>query len=198
MPSAAAIQQYLLGAWRLMFGRADGMRLLDTSVDGFWDSFWAIAFAFPALALGWAAFASDMPADVYGSRPSIILRLLVTDLAEWLVPIAGLAVVARPLGIADRFVHYVVASNWATALVVWLTLPLPLLRFAMPGGGELLTAISLCVFIATLVLSWRLTNASLNKGPGVATAVMAGVLAFSIFLSLWLETALGLYVAPAG
>ena len=35
----------LTGAWRLMLGKADGLRLLDLSADGFWNSFFAIVVA---------------------------------------------------------------------------------------------------------------------------------------------------------
>lgn len=32
----AEIQSGLAGAWRLMTGRADGLKLLNLSADGFW------------------------------------------------------------------------------------------------------------------------------------------------------------------
>ena len=49
MPSGDDIQAYLAGAWRLMMGKPDGVRALDVSADGFWNSFFAILVAFPAL-----------------------------------------------------------------------------------------------------------------------------------------------------
>ena len=69
MPSVEDIQQYMTGAWRLMLGKPDGMRLLDISVDGFWNSFFAIIVALPALAASWIAVANDITqlADM-GSR----------------------------------------------------------------------------------------------------------------------------------
>ena len=45
MLSADETQSALLGAWRLMLGKADGFRLLDLSADGFWNSFFAIVVA---------------------------------------------------------------------------------------------------------------------------------------------------------
>ena len=52
MPPAEDIQRQMLGAWRMMTGRRDGMRLLDLSVDGFWNSFFAIVVAAPVLSAG--------------------------------------------------------------------------------------------------------------------------------------------------
>ncbi len=62
MPSAEEIQLYLTGAWRMMMGKADGLRLLDLSADGFWNSFFAIVIALPALIVGWVGVANELSA----------------------------------------------------------------------------------------------------------------------------------------
>ena len=38
----------------------DGLRLLDLSVDGFWNSFFAIVIALPPLAVSWVGAANDL------------------------------------------------------------------------------------------------------------------------------------------
>lgn len=202
MPSIREIQQYFLGAWRLMFGRQDGLRLLDTSADGFWDSFFAMVVALPPLVIGWVAVANDLgqAPDIYGGKPSIVVRLAIAEFGEWVLPLVVLALAARSAGIADRVVHYVVASNWATAVLLWVTLPLPLLQFVLPTDSGLITFAALAVFVVSIVFNWRLTNATLNKGAATATVVTAGIVAVTIIVSLVLNSALGLYVsaAPAG
>ena len=167
MPSVEDIQQYMTGAWRLMLGKPDGMRLLDISVDGFWNSFFAIIVALPALAASWIAVANDITelADM-GSRLSIVLRFAVVDIGAWVLPLGALALVARPAGIADRLVHYVVATNWGSALLVWLMLPPALLKLFFPAAQDVSAALSLLLFLASMVLSWRLTNAAIGKGAG--------------------------------
>ena len=60
MPRVEEIQQYLTGAWRMMMGKPDGIRLLDISADGFWNSFFAIAIALPALIAGWVTLANTL------------------------------------------------------------------------------------------------------------------------------------------
>src|SRR5690554_1689658 len=101
MPPIERIQQYLTGAWRMMMGKPDGLRLLDLSADGFWNSFFAIVVALPALMVGWTGIASELGAspDLYGGRFSILLRLAVVDLGAWVLPLAGLALVAPQAGI---------------------------------------------------------------------------------------------------
>jgi hypothetical protein len=194
MPSIEEIQQYLTGAWRMMTGKPDGLKLLDISADGFWNSFFAIVVALPALIVGWASVANEIAAEpaVTASRFSLLLRLAFVDLSTWVLPLAALALAARPAGIADRFVHYVVSSNWGSALIVWIMLPPALLRLVVPGAAELATIVSLGLFGVTLVLGWRLTNAAIGRGPGVATGVFAGMFVASLIVLFVLQTLFGL------
>lgn len=193
MLSSAEIRQYFAGVWQMMMGRAEGMKKLDLSVDGFWNSFFAIIVALPALTVGWVAVANDAPEAVtFGMRFSLLIRLFVADIGAWLVPLGLLGLAARPVGIANRFVHYVVASNWASALFAWVMLPVALLRLLAPGLAELTTLLALILFLATLVLSWRLTVVAIARGPGLGTAVFFSMLAASLVALVLLQTMLGL------
>lgn len=193
MPNAAEIQRGLTGAWRMMMGRADGLAQLDISADGFWGSFVAIPIAAPALLVGWTGVANQIIAtDEAVGTLSLLARFALVDLASWLLPLVGLAVVARAAGIADRYPHYVIATNWASALIVWIMLPPALLRLFAPQAAELADLISLGLFLATLVLSWRLTNVAIGKGGGVATAVFTGMIGASLFVLFGMQDLLGL------
>jgi hypothetical protein len=194
MPPAEDIQQYLTGAWRLMMGKPDGLRLLDISADGFWNSFFAIVLALPALAASWIAVANDVSqaADIAEGRLSILLRLALVDLGAWVLPIGALVLAARPAGIADRLVHYVVATNWGTALIVWFMLPAALVRLFAPSAGDLAGVVSLILFLASLVLSWRLTNAAIGKGAVIGSAIFAAMFFASLAVLFALQSLLGL------
>ena len=194
MPAIEDIQRYLTGVWGMMTGRPDGIRLLDLSADGFWNSFFAIAVALPALFVGWAGFANELGAepDVFGHPASILLRVALVDVGTWLLPLALLGIVAPWAGIADRFVHYVVASNWASALLIWLMLPATLLRLLAPSLQGLAEMLSLVLFAVSIALTWRLTNAAIGKGAWIATAVFAGMFAASLVILFVLQGAFGL------
>lgn len=193
MPDATEIQRNFTGAWRLMMGRSDGMRLLDTSAEGFWDSFFAIVVAAPALAVGWIASANDFHGfDAGASRMSIVLRLAIIDLAVWVVPVIALMLVVHRVGLADRFSHYVVSNNWASALLVWMMLPPSILRLVAPSTADFASLLSLVFFIGSMVLSWRQTNAALNKGPAVATALYVGMFVCALGVLIVLQSLLGL------
>jgi hypothetical protein len=195
MPSLDEILRYFAGAWRMMNGRADGLRAFDISADGFWASFFAIPVALPALFVGWVAVATELGREpaIWGNPGSIIARLAVVDIASWVLPLAGLAFAARPAGIAGRFAHYVIASNWGAALLVWAMLPVSVLRLAA-GESEAATLLTVVLFLLTLVLSWRLTNVAIAKGPGVATGVFSAVLFSSLLVLFTLQALFGLTV----
>ena len=151
MPSSDEIQHYLTGAWRMMMGKADGLRLLDLSADGFWNSFFAIVVALPALIVGWVGVANELSAIPRASAAASrsLLRLAAVDLAPGSCRWSALPLVAPRAGIGDRFVHYVVASNWGSALIVWMMLPAALLRLFLPSTNE----------FAVLLLSLALVRA---------------------------------------
>lgn len=193
MPPAEAIQHYLLGAWRMMNGRADGLRMLDLSADGFWTSFYAIAIALPAMLVGWVAVAADFSVlDPDSTRLSLVLRLAMVDLTVWVLPLVALALIAPRLGIAGRFVHFVVASNWSSAIIVWMMLPPALLQLFLPEAEDVATLISLVLFLAAQVFSWRLTNVAIDKGPAMATGVFAGMFIAMLFVLFGMQDLLGL------
>jgi hypothetical protein len=195
MPSAAEIQRYLTGAWRLMTGKPDGLLMLDISADGFWNSFFAIVVALPPLFVGWIGMANEITAEpAAGSRLSILLRLAAIDLSAWVLPLAALALAAPLAGIGARFVHYVVASNWGSALIIWLMLPAALLRLISPSSSDLASLLSIGLFGLSMVLTWRLTNVVIGRGPAIGTAVFAGMFIASLAVLFLLQAVLGIYI----
>ncbi|WP_315925885.1 transporter [Mesorhizobium sp. SP-1A] len=195
MLSAEETQASLAGAWRLMFGKADGFRLLDLSADGFWNSFFAMAVAAPALVVGWVGIADEIgDADAVAGRFGLVLRLAAVDLGSWVLPLIVLALVASRIGIGGRFVHYVVASNWTSAIIAWLMLPAALVRLFVSAGSQVAAVVSLLLFLVSMVLTWRMTNAAIGRGAAVGTAVFVGMFVVSLAVLLFLQSMLGVTV----
>ena len=193
MLSADETYASLAGAWRLMFGKADGLRLLDLSADGFWNSFFAIIVAAPALIVGWVGIANEIgDPEAFAGRLGMLIRLATVDLGSWVLPLVALALVAPRAGIGGRFVHYVVASNWASAIIAWLMLPSALLRLFLPSSSEITSLVSLVLFGLSMVLTWRMTNATVGKGPAVGTAVFVGMFIASLLVLFGLQALLGI------
>ena len=195
MLSADETYSSLVGAWRLMFGKADGLRLLDLSADGFWNSFFAIVVAAPALVVGWVGLANDI-GDPNGlaSRIGVVLRLATADIGSWVLPLVVLAVVAPRAGIGGRFVHYVVASNWASSIIAWMMLPLALIRLFLPLSDDVIGLLSYAMFALSMVLTWRMTNAAIGRGAAIGTAVFFGMFVASLIVLFALYALLGISI----
>jgi len=195
MLTADETQASLTGAWRLMLGKADGLRLLDLSADGFWNSFFAIVVAAPALIVGWVGIANQIgDPDAFVGRFGMLLRLATVDIGSWVLPLVALALVAPRAGIGGRFVHYVVASNWASAITAWLMLPSALIRLFLTSASQVSSLVSLLLFALSMVLTWRMTNATIGKGAAVGTAVFVGMFIASLLVLFGLQMLLGITV----
>ena len=193
MLTADETQASLTGAWRLMLGKADGLRLLDLSADGFWNSFFAIVVAAPALIVGWVGIANEIgDPDAFAGRFSMLMRLATVDVGSWVLPLVVLALVAPRAGIGGRFVHYVVASNWASAITAWLMLPSALIGLFLPPSDSFAGLVWLFLFALTMVLSWRMTAATIGKGAAVGTAVFVAMSVVSLVVQLVLLTLFGI------
>lgn len=195
MLTADETQASLIGAWRLMLGKADGLRLLDLSADGFWNSFFAIVVAAPALIVGWVGIANEIgDPDAFVGRFGMLIRLATVDIGSWVLPLIALALVAPRAGIGGRFVHYVVASNWASAITAWLMLPSALIRLFLSSASQISSIVSLLLFALSMVLTWRMTNATIGKGAAVGTAVFTGMFIASLLVLFGLQMVLGITV----
>ncbi len=178
-----------------MIGKADGLRLLDLSVDGFWNSFFAIVVALPAMIVSWVGIANEIgDPDAFAGRAGMVVQLAAIDIGTWVLPLVGLALIAPRVGIGGRFVHYVVASNWASAIVAWLMLPSALARLVIPAANQAIGLLSLALFIVTMVLTWRMTNAAIGRGAAVGTAVFVGMFVASLIVLFALQALLGVTV----
>ncbi|PDQ22670.1 transporter [Mesorhizobium sanjuanii] len=189
----------LAGAWRLMLGKADGLRLLDLSADGFWNSFFAIVVAAPAMIVSWVGLANEIgDPDAFAGRLGMLIRLATVDIGSWLLPLVALALVAKHAGFGGRFVHYVVASNWASAIVAWIMLPSTLVRLVLPPTSAFAGLLWLFLFALSMMLTWRMTNAAISKGAAVGTAVFAGMFVVSLAVQTGLLALLGIALPTSG
>ena len=176
MPGLEELQRYLTGVYLLLRQKPEGFGWLDLTLRGFVRSFWAFAWCLPAFAVIWASwrlyYLASMPAETPAGL-DFFVRLLVIDIAGWLLPLAFLALLARPLGYGQHLATVVTASNWigvpfayAAAIPFALTLLLPQ---SAPFAGLLLYAI----FGASVVLQFRLIWMCVGRQTLLASAMTA-------------------------
>ncbi len=194
MPSLQNIFHYLAGVWMLMTGRREGLNHLDLSADGFWNSFWAIAVAFPVFLFWWATELGEygLEALELSGRLSIVLRLAVSDLTSWILPLFLLVPVVRLAGCADRFAAIVVGSNWGSALINWLLLPVMILMRFMPDSTGIASILGLMLILVYVALAWRLFHGLIGGSKLQTTAIFGTLILSEILISVAMLELLGL------
>jgi len=176
MPGLDEVLYYLKGIYLLLKQKQEGFGWLDLTARGLARSFWAFIWCLPAFAVIWASwrlyYLASMPAQT-PAGVNFFVKLLVIDVAGWLLPLMLLAVLARALGYGKYLATVVTASNWiavpfsyAAAVPFALTLVLPA---SAPFAGLLLYA----VFGASVVLQFRLVWMCVGKQSLLAAAITA-------------------------
>ena len=180
MLGAAQIARSLRGALLLFRGRAEGLRLLDLTVDGFWRSFVAIVVAAPIHAadviVGRAAGsgADEVPDAVFFSVKALIY------LTDWLAFPLAIAVLARPFGFGRNYVPYIVAFNWSSVVITALFAPVSILASAGALSRNTVGLLGLVLLVITA--HYRFAIARLALQVPAATALGLVILEFALSL----------------
>lgn len=196
MLDADYVQAQLTAAWRIMAtAKGDALARMDITAEGFWRSFWSILLAVPPMLLSWVAAAPDFAGE--GATVSFtVLRLGLADLAAWVLPIAGLAAISGLVGMRRRFAAYVIATNWGSAILVWLAVPPALVRLLAPGEPDPSGFLSLMVFVLSLALGWRITHGAIGREAMYSTGIFIGMAVASILVLVAMHSLLGLSAQP--
>jgi hypothetical protein len=174
VPSLDEVVRYFSGALLLMSGKAEGLRRLDLSADGFWQSFSAIVVALPPIALSWIEYEAverrGPVADT--SAMTIYMAHFLADIIGWLLPILVLILAAKRIGYSRKIVPLVVATNWGGAFLAWAFAPYWVLVLLL-GASEGTALLGVLVGLASIALTIRLIYFATGKDLGGAFAVAA-------------------------
>lgn len=194
MPDLDQIFRYFHGVWRMMLGHRDGIDALDVSAEGFWNSFFALVIALPPLLASWVAFAANVTdgSEDTGLRFAIVIRSAMVDFTAWLLPLLVIGLLARTIGISKRYATFVVATNWGSALLLWIFSPITLLQMFFPGQYDVLTLFTLLFFAATIVLGYRLTFVALQRPHSFTSPFFACLFFGSMFITVVMQNLLGI------
>jgi hypothetical protein len=180
----------LSGAWDVMNGRVEGLRKLDLTIAGFWRSFGAVVLILPVALI---AMASERVAiSALGHEAAaltggyVVLRLIAVIL-DWLTFPAILALLAGPMGIATRFVPYIVARNWAAVLVAFMFAVLHLFHAlgVLPTG--MLSFVLLVLFGIAVWFAYVVVRTAMQVPPVLAIAIVVLEIASGLAIELVLS-----------
>ena len=190
------IEQALVGCWRLLRGEPEATAHFDMSADGFWRSM-AIG---PVLAVfdgidGWMAQTSEATHAGLPMTSGMALGVFIVSAGASLVGFCAFPLVvgllAKPMGLGNRFGPYIIARNWLTAL---LSLPAYLISGMKVADTLTLDAqalLTLVFEVTVLIAGYSIARAVLDCSRSMAIGFaildfLLSLLAYQAAINLFL------------
>lgn len=169
MISLPEVGASIRGAVRLLFGDAGGMEAFDDSLERFWRSFWAAAYAAPLVVVLIFALQAGTPPKSWGRY--FVINGIVYVMVWFLWPLIMVGV-ARWLGREGRYFRYIQAYNWAQLVSLGVKLGVLVMAQAMfQGRGGVLLLFFVTVLM--LVYEWFVARTALDVSGRIAAALVA-------------------------
>ena len=181
MPTLQQTVMSIYGAYRLARLDATGMSYFDTSVAGFWQSFFAAVIVAPFYAILLAFRFSVIAPDADPTR--FVLTESIAYVVSWTAYPLVIATLTRKLGCWNRYKSYIVAYNWSMVLQIALVLIIALVSTTGVVPEEAGPFLSLATYLAILGYIWFIARTTL----GVPALTAAGIVALDIALSYFID-----------
>ncbi len=181
------------GAWRLLYFDRTGIQYFDTTINGYWKSFYAAIVVLPAVIVLRVLFVNADPetfSEIETSRIAIVFA--IDYVFQWVVfPLVMISFADR-MGRSRQYITFIVARNWAQTIQVAIIFPAALI-FLMSGGGDSgwASVILLAAHLATWVYSWFIARAVLDISGMAATGIVLADIAINIAISFSSEILVG-------
>lgn len=181
------ISYSLYGAWRLAHLDPRGMQYFDTSVNGFWRSFWAAVVMAPAYVLIVILRLMDRP-TTSGSLRIAAIEIIAYVIGWTAFPLAAWYLLSA-LGKQDRYFGYIVAYNWANVLQILVYLPVTALDTSGALPDPVVAVLAMAATAAVIYYQYFIARTALEVDMAVAAGLvfmdlMLGILLHSIVAAL--------------
>ena len=176
IPTRAEAGRSLAGLFYMILGNRDGLRFLDRSPDGFWRSFGAFFWAWPAQCFLWTGIwraSPELRPDTASEVAGFFAVSSGFDVVAWVLPALLLLPVCQVFGLSGKFTRLVVVNNWFGLLSAYIGFFPASLRYLTPVSDAASAFISLAVYAAVIWLYFR-----------VIRICMEGDVMISVFITL--------------
>lgn len=168
MISTQEIVNGLWGALRLAGRDTDGYRYFDTSLDGFWRSFTAAVLSIPAYVIVTAMRSNA----VYVEPAAYFLIESIAYVTGWVAFPFAMLYVVDALDRRERYITFVVATNWAVAIQIALIAFIAALEGVGLLTEDLGRFFSLVATLWILTFQWFIARTALDISAPAAVAVV--------------------------
>ena len=188
MISAAHLTTALYGAYRLARADQNGMAYFDSSLDGFWLSFFAAALVAPIFFLLMMIRFENGGVDATAFR-FVSIEAIAYTIGWFLFPLIVYYLV-QALERERRFFGFIVAYNWASVIQNSVYLPFAIffeLGIFEGHSAELINLFLLCLVLA---YTWFIAKTALDVNGFVASGIVVLDVGVWIMLNMVTDTML--------
>lgn len=183
MISAREATLSLMGAMRLARFDEKGALFFNTTVQGFWNSFWVAAVIAPFhllyIALIWQNEDIPTTAARYFTTEAIIYVM------GWVAFPLAMVYVCRWMNWSERFLAFGVANNWADLIVSAFFIPVQIAVVTNLLTGSAMSLMLAVAILYSLGLSWFVTRHTLNISALAASGVVTVAVFINFFIRYW-------------
>ncbi|HEY9080629.1 hypothetical protein [Magnetovibrio sp.] len=171
----------LMGALRLARFDEKGALFFNTTLQGFWNSFWVAALIAPLyfleFVLRWNLEDVSAPGLRYFSVEIIMYAM------GWVAFPLAMVYVCRLMGWSQRFLVFGVANNWADLIVSAFAIPVQIAITTGVLTGSAMSFMLASVIVYSLGLSWFVARHTLN----ITGLAASGVVALSVMINFMIR-----------
>ena len=162
----------LTGAWRLARLDPGGMLDFNSTISGFWRSFWAAVILSPAFLWMSATEFANLSPPVEATR--FMAANMIAYVVGWTAFPLAMYHVARWIGREDRYVGYIVAYNWSAIIRVLVVLPTQILAMHSPDSAWMWEMPSVLASAWILFYAGYIARVALDISIPQAIAIVLG------------------------
>jgi hypothetical protein len=182
------LRRNLAGAWDVLLGRRRGLAKLDLSIEGFWRSFAALVLVIPFIFLALLSqqrLAHDSETPEADALADGVGLEAIAQLVDWIAFPIVFAGLARPLGLAARYVPFIVARNWSAVIISAIIAVV----HAAHVVGILPSSLAPMFLLVTIAIALRFAYVIARTTLDVSVATAIGIVALDFLISLLIWSA---------
>lgn len=202
MPSYADLKRSMAGLWLLIKGDARGLSAFDISDRGVLQSFWAFVCCLPAmLVIHVSSYRNHVAlhAGDADSPEAFAAKMVVVEVAQWLVPTVTIGAVAIALGLRPLARTLIITRNWFALPLVYATSVISALDAALPAPTEETVStgfytsvlLSILLLIVAVVMNWRLLRTIVGGPAWPRLTLLALTIIVEVAFVWFLEARMG-------
>ncbi len=185
MISARDVVMGLYGVWRLFLFDRSAVQYIDSTIGGFWKSFYAAVIALPGAFILRILFVQNNPELLAETGMGRVTMVFALDYVyQWISFPLIMVYLAEAMGRDRQYVSFIVARNWSHVIQVAIILPAAVIFLA--GGADETSGGFVLLFaahIVTWVYAWFIARTVLDITGLAAALIVFAELAISVIIA---------------